>query len=960
MKNSSLAVRYCILLTFCSLVFSASGQHALYYSIGSKEGLPSKEVYQLVQDNRGFIFIGSSAGLFKYDGFTFQPITHDRVNAKAISHLLIGIDESIWCQNFGGQIYRVQHDSLQIFRDYSHLNTTVPQFTVDSINRTWVALNSGLLKIDADGTEKEIKYPNGEQWYVTSIVCTTDLKVYFTASNKGLYYLDTTLDKDSIQLVSNAKEFTQRCVTTAKGKELIILTEEFAERNFAIISVLGQKVDVIKRMDANTLARDIYQVKRMHNDLWICSSSGAYRFFDNYTKYEQFIPNEDVTSVVQDHEENLWFTTLNNGIHVMPSQRIFQLKNSVLTAFNRNITSSTITPNGTIYIGSIHGDVYKIGADKQPEKLRSAKENIYRRANKIIVSEETIYVARGTDLSIYDQQAKEQIYRTPYVRDMVLMDSMLYIVSSEGLGAFNLDTRKYRSLHRLSARKVLADTDTKTLTLITNKGLLVFRSGVLSELRINDRPVFATAFFLDGDILWVGTLNDGLYGIKNGKKIYQFNLDYPVKGSDIRSISMINAMLWVATDKGVYQVDKEKKSVNFSGWALQADFQGLQQMVAVKDTIFITAQSGFYLFPEKHLSGTSPGPEVRILSITVNGKERDISKELILNSDENNLGFHFKALSFSSPQGISYNYRLQEHSNEWQVLPGSIDKVNFNALSPGSYAFEVAAVNGSGQPSVESKIVRFQILLPFWQRWWFQAIIIFSAVFIISGIFWIRLKFLQRKAQARYQLIQSQLTALKAQMNPHFMFNALNSIQDLVLQQDTRSSYQYLTKFSTLLRRILEGSESLTIYLSQEIEVLTLYLDLETLRFGNDFNYTIEVGSEIDVNTVRIPSMLIQPFVENAMKHGLFHKRGEKRLQVQFSLHDKLVCTITDNGVGRARSAEIREKLTLHHQSFATKATQKRFELFNELGTNSLEIVDMMEAGKPIGTKVILTLDVQS
>lgn len=959
-KFSRLAIGCYILLIFCFLTHSVSAQHALYYSIGNKEGLPSKEVYQLVQDNRGFIFIGCSAGLFKYDGFTFQPITHERVNAKAISHLLIGTDKSIWCQNFGGQIYRVQDDSLQIFRDFNHLNSTVPQFTVDSINRTWIALSTGLVKIDADGTEKEIKYPNGEQWYVTSIVSTTDLKIYFTVSNKGLYSLDTTLDKDSFHLVSNAKEFMQRCVTTVKGKELIVLTEEFAERNFAILSVQGQKVDVIKRIEANTLARDIYQVKRMHNDLWICSSSGAYRFYDNNTKYEHFIPNEDVTSVVRDHEENLWFSTLNNGIHVMPAQRIFQLKNSVLTAFNRNITSSTITPDGTIYIGSIHGDVYRMGTGKQPQKLRSAKENIYRRANKIIVSGKTIYVARGTDLSIYDEQGSEQIYRLPYVRDMVLMDSMLYFINSEGLGAFNLHTRKYHSLQRLSARKVLADTDTKTLTLITNRGLMVFKSGVLSELHINNQPVFATAFFLDGDILWVGTLNDGLYGIRDGKRIYHFNLDYPVKGSDIRSISMINAMLWVATDKGIYQIDKEKKSVSFSGWALQADFQGLQQVVAVNDTIFLTAQSGFYFFPEQHLSRTTPGPEVTILSVTVNGKERNASEELVLDPDENNLGFHFKALSFSSPQGISYNYRLQKHSTEWHVLPGSIDKVNFNALSPGMYAFEVTAVNGSGQSSIESKIVRFQILVPFWQRLWFQIIVVFGMVLIIGGVFWIRLKFHQRKAQTRYQLIQSQLTALKAQMNTHFMFNALNSIQDLVLRQDTRSSYQYLTKFSTLLRRILESSESLTIYLSQEIEVLTLYLDLETLRFGNDFNYTIEVDSEIDINTVRIPSMLIQPFAENAMKHGLFHKRGEKRLRIQFSLHDKLVCTITDNGVGRTRSAEIQKKLTLQHQSFATKATQKRFELFNELGNNSLEIVDMMEEGKPVGTKVILTLDVQS
>lgn len=167
-------------------------------------------------------------------------------------------------------------------------------------------------------------------------------------------------------------------------------------------------------------------------------------------------------------------------------------------------------------------------------------------------------------------------------------------------------------------------------------------------------------------------------------------------------------------------------------------------------------------------------------------------------------------------------------------------------------------------------------------------------------------------------------------MNPHFMFNALNSIQDLVLQQDTANAQLYLGKFSELTRKVLEVSGVEFVSLQQEVDMLSLYLELEKLRFGDELKYTLTVSDTIKADEQKLPGMIIQPFVENALKHGLLHKTGEKQLLISFSQNvTSLVCVIDDNGIGRKASAEINARKK-KHKSFATNATAERLHLLNE------------------------------
>jgi LytS/YehU family sensor histidine kinase len=206
-----------------------------------------------------------------------------------------------------------------------------------------------------------------------------------------------------------------------------------------------------------------------------------------------------------------------------------------------------------------------------------------------------------------------------------------------------------------------------------------------------------------------------------------------------------------------------------------------------------------------------------------------------------------------------------------------------------------------------------------------------------------------------------QLTALKAQMDPHFIFNSLNSIRAYVISNNTKQASAYLIKFSSLIRLILQYSSRNSISLKDELDALSLYVNLEQLRFRDDFGYDLQVDKNIDVNNLQVPPLILQPYVENAIRHGLTSKKGEKKLELKITLKgSQLEFRIKDNGVGRQYSIQQKKSRSTGHVSMAMDLTQKRIELadFSNSNQESIKIVDLMEDGKQAGTEIILRLPV--
>jgi LytS/YehU family sensor histidine kinase len=313
--------------------------------------------------------------------------------------------------------------------------------------------------------------------------------------------------------------------------------------------------------------------------------------------------------------------------------------------------------------------------------------------------------------------------------------------------------------------------------------------------------------------------------------------------------------------------------------------------------------------------------------------------------------------SFASHGQFSYAYRINQ--GEWIVLPGNIEQIEIQNMPRGNFNLELKAIDYLGRDSENSIRVYGYVRPPFWQTWWFAALIFVGLLFIVLLIAKKVIANIRKREKEKTALVHSQLTALKAQMNPHFMYNALNSIQALILKQDIKNSNLYLSQFSSLMRLVLEVSEKEEVSLAEETKILNLYLSLEKLRFGTDFHYQIQLADDLDSEQIGLPPLILQPFVENAIKHGLLHKKGEKHLSIDFQIQNEfLQCVIEDNGIGRLHAMEIKQRQTEASASFSTNATEKRVQLFNTYQKQNMQIdiVDLMENQTPTGTKVIILI----
>jgi len=389
-----------------------------------------------------------------------------------------------------------------------------------------------------------------------------------------------------------------------------------------------------------------------------------------------------------------------------------------------------------------------------------------------------------------------------------------------------------------------------------------------------------------------------------------------------------------------------------------------------KDTVYLATSKGILYFPKSIQTANSVRPYASISGIMVDGNKYALQNKIELPSSTNNITLTLMGAALKSGGNFQYQYRLLGTDSTWVSLKASENLVRFTSLPSGNYIFESRVLNEDGIVSSSTATIQFSIDEYWWKKWWF--ILILLLVVIGAGIyfFMLRIRVLEKqnqeeteKVRVLEQMRHSQLSALKAQMNPHFMFNALNSIQEIILMNNKREANMYLGKFADLMRITLDQSNKNAISLDDELKSLLIYLELEALRFETHFQYKIDVDENVFAPDIQIPAMLIQPYVENAIKHGLLHKQGEKQLLIQFRLENEetLLCMITDNGIGRKRSAEINQLRARKHTSFATGATLKRLELLNygneqRITVNFEDLKD--ERGQDSGTKVLLFIPI--
>ena len=326
------------------------------------------------------------------------------------------------------------------------------------------------------------------------------------------------------------------------------------------------------------------------------------------------------------------------------------------------------------------------------------------------------------------------------------------------------------------------------------------------------------------------------------------------------------------------------------------------------------------------------------------------------------LGFEFSALGFLNPK--EFAYRLDGVDEQW-IETTERQTATYSNLKPGNYQFLLKARNAGDRWS-EVKNISVYLAPQWYESWWFKGLVAIG-LFVLFYLFyrW-RLNTVRQKERMKsdfkQRLNEVEMQALRSQMNPHFLFNSLNSIQHFIIKNQPKEAVDYLNRFSRLVRLILQHSRAKLVTLKEELDALKLYLDLENLRFKNRFSYKVAVDPTINQHDIEIPPMLIQPFVENAIWHGLLHKAGSGEITISISKQgEALLCTIEDNGVGRKASSARKSNFNQERKSMGMSITKNRLDIINlqQVGEAAVEIHDLESSdGTPEGTRVEITLPV--
>jgi ligand-binding sensor domain-containing protein len=336
-----------------------------------------------------------------------------------------------------------------------------------------------------------------------------------------------------------------------------------------------------------------------------------------------------------------------------------------------------------------------------------------------------------------------------------------------------------------------------------------------------------------------------------------------------------------------------------------------------------------------------------------------------LQHHEKNVAISFSALAFTLNRDIKFRYRLAG-VHDWSTATEK-RSVNYTNLKGGDYTFEVQASNNEGQWNPQLASLTLHVQTPWWESTWFYIAGIAAVCMILYGAYMNRISAIHRKQRLQFEyerkLATVEMSALRAQMNPHFLFNSLNSIDSYIIKNESRKASEYLNSFAKLIRLILHNSKSNLIPLKDELETLDLYLQMEALRFGNKFDYRIEVDDSIDTSGIQIPPLLIQPYVENAIWHGIMHQENGTRGKVFIRIwleNGSLYCTIEDNGIGRKKAMQLAaQSAGPKKKSMGMQITKERMEIMNKLHNLSgkVEIMDLTDEDQnATGTKIKLVI----
>lgn len=967
---------FLLFLFLIALPASILAQEPAYRVLDYTMGLPSNSVYNILQDSKGYIWMGHDKGLTRYNGSEWKNYSNNMNQSRALSNLEEDKYGRIWCQNFSGEIFYTDEDSLHELKKVKSIGNMVMMAFYQK-QKLITTRQSRLLEYDVENKDTRIINTGSYDLNPANILCSKNNIYVFARNQNGIVKVINQKDVEFIPLPANLNPV----LCMEEGNTLYAFPKSGLEYA-GIYNSKGGFVSVKLNIKAI-----IQNVSIFHSTIWVATSEGVYAFdlgLNPKWGGKPLFPELNVSKVLMDHENSIWISTLNRGVIVMSNMEVQLLKMDKIGFTKASYFSST----DKIILGTGDNRVFEFNPFDYSLhqvfdfEIRHDIVDIYND-----VQNDLIWISSDKMYGIRAGSGVVELKRQYALKDIVYLGEKTYAVAGpEGLNLFTyegdvlnnpfshlflndkspwIDGMQLLRGTEGRAKCVAYDPISRTLYASNYRGLYVWGPGYKDVITDDGKPIYASDILIKGSRVYVVTYNGSLYFVK-GKKVEKQIREFP--GLAKKSISTIEAFgdnLWILYENAIvkFNIFTEKYTVIRSSDGLPNT--EIKDIVVFNKQVFLATRSGIVMFPEG-MPNSPVNPRLEIEDVYVNKiKTKGENNEFDLHTNQNNLEIKFSLITFRTNPDVTVYYNINGKS--WIPLPAKSDRLNLAGLSPGKYNIKLKAVKVDGAEVVSPVELKFYISAPLWSRWWFILLIVLLIGFFAYSFMRFRINELRKEAEFKTakerlekELQLSTLTSIKSQMNPHFVFNALNTVQSYIFTNDKDNAIDYLNKFSDLTRMILDMSSREKITLSEEIKALNLYLELEKERFEDNFEYQLVVNENIAPELIQIPSMLIQPYVENAIKHGLLHKKAERKLKIEFLREDNaLIVFVDDNGIGRKKSYEMKLAKPSGHKSFATEANLKRLQLLNQGRENTIDIefLDKVDSfGNPQGTMVILAI----
>lgn len=951
-------------------------QQPEYIAYGSKDGMLSNDCYRVLEDSKGFIWVYSEKGVMKYDGYEFKPFTIDNgLPSNDIWYMQRDFFGRLWVNSFAPGAYYFENDEVKRIEKadstYGLVYLTSKQDSVFFCGYADERNYYYCWSTDSFGT-----YGNQEGRILMSDSTFKNQVIQYKGVDDGAraFYLggQEVYRIPSEKVIRNSRKYVYNTQRFKVGKDSIVYGI-ITDSSFNILDNLGvdsERFDFVEGIG--------YVVSSIDTFMVFSDVIAGTRDFELEDRLSDLHSEYWDLNVYQDREKNNWvilpriglffFPNNSSMVEDLPFNKVVPTKNMVDIGGSLIITDCDYETYSFSKKGQTSESVYSFPGSYH-EEISAGKKVYFRKT----YSESYLF----TEIDVSNNEIS--------TKEILTSKDKLIFVSSSGLSIDSaVSLQKFKdllsdksadfaaSIKFLSVPKSLTSVKEPHAKIINDTEKYFVSGRWNAELRnIEDNELLASFDFTD--ITDATFTKDGLIICTNGRGLlyYDFEgnlLDKKYDGICINGLSYYNDTAYFATNQGLYveTVKSDKlttiKSIGYDHGLSSNDIQGV---IYDDSVLYVLSNYGVDRITLSELwNRVDQVPLFYLNSIAVNDKMIDIDQgPAFLESSENNIRFDFIGLYYRNPGTLLYEYQLKGH--ESVTMRTSDLSVEYSQLPPGDYEFVIKAVNGLGAAS-EPISYKFSIEPHLFDKTWFRVLVISVIVLLSLAILYViqsrRQLRKQQRIERKKRLADLELKALRSQMNPHFVFNSLSSIQSVMFLRGEEEANEYITDFSDLIRKTLDNSKAELITLNDEFNYLKLYIELEKRRLNNKLDFEIIISDELNPDAIQLNAMMIQPLVENAIIHGLAPLKTKRRLRIEASLEEGfLKIVVEDNGVGRKETLG-RASSGVKHQSWASTILSERIETLNSMEKKNItsEIIDLENNGEPSGTRVIIKIPLEN